>query len=175
MRFASRERPIVGQPEVGAGVIPGTGGTERLPLLVGRGRALEIVLGANDFDGDTAERYGYVNRALQTKSWTVSLTNSLAASRRSIGGPSRRRNTLVNDVSLPSVDRLLDARNAFATALTWPETQQRIRMLFKLGLQQEGDLENRFGAHLAALVDTTGVAVTEWRHFSYRHSCQDDA
>jgi enoyl-CoA hydratase/carnithine racemase len=46
------------------GLHPGGGGTERLPHLVGRGRALEIVLGANDFDGDTAERYGYVNRAL---------------------------------------------------------------------------------------------------------------
>ena len=43
---------------------PGGGGTERLPPLVGRGRALEIILGANDFDGETAERYGYVNRAL---------------------------------------------------------------------------------------------------------------
>src|SRR5260221_6443496 len=64
MRFASRENTLLGQPEVGVGVNPGGGGTERLPPLVGRGRALEIVLGANDFDGDTAERYGYVNRAL---------------------------------------------------------------------------------------------------------------
>ena len=64
MRFASRENTQLGQPEVGVGVHPGGGGAERLPLLVGRGRALEIVLGANDFDGDTAERYGYVNRAL---------------------------------------------------------------------------------------------------------------
>ena len=46
------------------GVHPGGGGTERLPHLVGRGRALEIILGSNDFDGETAERYGYVNRAL---------------------------------------------------------------------------------------------------------------
>src|SRR2546428_2390748 len=64
MRFASRENTLLGQPEVGVGVNPGGGGTERLPLLVGRGRALEIVLSANDFDGATAERYGYVNRAL---------------------------------------------------------------------------------------------------------------
>jgi enoyl-CoA hydratase/carnithine racemase len=60
MRFASRENPRLGQPEVGVGVHPEGGGTERLPHLVGRGRALEIVLGGNDFDGDTAERYGYV-------------------------------------------------------------------------------------------------------------------
>src|SRR5260370_30726180 len=64
MRFASRENAVLAQVEVGAGVHPGGGGTERLPLLLGRGRALEIILGANDFDGETAERYGYVNRAL---------------------------------------------------------------------------------------------------------------
>src|SRR6201985_1013465 len=64
MRFASCENTRLGQPEVGVGLHPGGGGAERLPHLVGRGRALEIVLGANDFDGDTAERYGYVNRAL---------------------------------------------------------------------------------------------------------------
>src|SRR5438309_1783756 len=64
MRFASREHTRLGQPEVGVGLHPGGGGAERLPHLVGRGRALEIILGANDFDGDTAERYGYVNRAL---------------------------------------------------------------------------------------------------------------
>src|ERR1700731_2545278 len=64
MRFASRENTLLGQPEVGVGVHPGGGGAERLPHLVGRGRALEIVLGANDFDGDIAERYGYVNRSL---------------------------------------------------------------------------------------------------------------
>jgi enoyl-CoA hydratase/carnithine racemase len=64
MRFASRDNTRLGQPEVGVGVHPGGGGTERLPHLVGRGRALEIILGANDFDGATAERYGYVNRAL---------------------------------------------------------------------------------------------------------------
>src|SRR5437667_1128207 len=64
MRFASRENTRLGQPEVGVGVHPGGGGAERLPHLVGRGRALEIILGANDFDGDTADRYGYVNRAL---------------------------------------------------------------------------------------------------------------
>src|SRR5712672_3571879 len=64
MRFGSRENMRLGQPEVAVGLHPGGGGTERLPHLVGRGRALEIVLSGNDFDGDTAERYGYVNRAL---------------------------------------------------------------------------------------------------------------
>src|ERR1700694_4055266 len=60
MRFASRENTLLGHPEVGVGVHPGGGGTERLPPLGGRGRALDIVLGANDFDGDTAGRDGDV-------------------------------------------------------------------------------------------------------------------
>src|SRR6201997_2613358 len=64
MRFASREKAVLAQVEVGSGVHPGGGGTERLPALVGRGRALEIIIGSDDFDGETAERYGYVNRAL---------------------------------------------------------------------------------------------------------------
>src|SRR5258708_32693705 len=64
IRFASRENTRIGQPEVGVGLHPGGGGTEPLPDLVGRRRALEIVLGANDFDGPTAERYRYLDPAL---------------------------------------------------------------------------------------------------------------
>lgn len=64
MRFAAIGKAILSQPEVGLGIIPGGGGSTRLPRLVGRGRALEIILGCADFDAELAERYGYVNRAL---------------------------------------------------------------------------------------------------------------
>src|SRR5277367_6303835 len=64
IRFASREHAVFGQPEVGTGLIPGGGALQRLPLLVGRARTLEIVLGGDDFDADTAERYGWINRAI---------------------------------------------------------------------------------------------------------------
>jgi len=64
MRFAALGRAVLAQPEVALGIIPGGSGTQRLPRLVGRGRALEIVLGCDDFPADVAERYGYVNRAL---------------------------------------------------------------------------------------------------------------
>jgi enoyl-CoA hydratase/carnithine racemase len=64
MRFAALGRGVLGQPEVGVGIIPGAGGTVRLPRLVGRARALEIMLGCGDIPADVAERYGYVNRAL---------------------------------------------------------------------------------------------------------------
>src|ERR1700729_689190 len=64
MRFASREKAILSQWEVGAGLVPGGGPLARLPRLMGRGRALEVLLGADDIHGDVAELYGYVNRSL---------------------------------------------------------------------------------------------------------------
>jgi len=64
MRFAALGRAVLSQPEVAVGIIPGGSGTQRLPRLVGRSRAMEIALGADDFPADVAERYGYVNRAL---------------------------------------------------------------------------------------------------------------
>jgi enoyl-CoA hydratase/carnithine racemase len=155
MRFASRENTLLGQPEVGVGVNPGGGGTERLPLLVGRGRALEIVLGANDFDGDTAERYGYVNRALpdaELDSFVDVLARRIASFDRR---PIAAAKALINQVSLPYADWLLDALNSFQTALTWPETLQRIQTLLKRGLQQEEDFENRWPAVLGTLLETS--------------------
>ncbi|MGW5482770.1 enoyl-CoA hydratase/isomerase family protein [Streptomyces sp. NPDC004008] len=153
MRFASRENAVLGQPEVGAGVIPGGGGTERLPLLTGRGRALEVILGADDFDADTAERYGWVNRSLpdsELDDFVDALARRLASFDR---GPIEAAKNLVNQVSLPPVEQLLDGQATFATTLKWPETRQRVAALFERGMQQEGDLENRFGAHLAHLLD----------------------
>jgi enoyl-CoA hydratase/carnithine racemase len=64
LRFASRENALLGQFEVGTGVVPGGGPAARLRRLVGRGRALEILLVADDFDGPRAEQYGYVNRVI---------------------------------------------------------------------------------------------------------------
>src|SRR6267143_3309459 len=154
MRFASRENTRLGQPEVGVGLHPGGGGAERLPHLVGRGRALEIVLGANDFDGDTAERYGYVNRALPD----AELDGFVDALARRIASFDRRAiataKNLVNQVSLPSADRLLAAITSFETALTWPETQQRIQALLKRGLQRDRDFEHRWPAVLDTLLET---------------------
>jgi len=141
MRFASRENLRLGHPE-------------RLPQLVGRGRALEIVLGANDFDGDTAARYGYVNRALldaELDGFVDVLARRIASfDRRAIAAAKN----LINQVSLPSADRLLDALNSFQTALTWPEARQRIQALLKYGLQREVDFENRWPAVLGTLLET---------------------
>jgi enoyl-CoA hydratase/carnithine racemase len=154
MRFASRKNTRLGQPEVGVGLHPGGGGTERLPHLVGRGRALEIVLGANDFDGDTAERYGYINRALpdtELDGFVDALARRIASfDRRAIAATKG----LINQVSLPSADRLLAAITSFETALTWSEAQQRIRTLLDRGLQRDVDFENRWPEILGTVVKT---------------------
>src|SRR6266852_2064436 len=155
MRFASRENTQLGQPEVGVGVHPGGGGAERLPHLVGRGRAFEIILGANDFDGDIAERYGYVNRALpdaELDGFVDALARRIASfDRRAIAAAKN----LINQVSLPSADRLLDALNSFQSALTWSEAQQRIQALLKSGLQRESEFAKAWPAVLGTLLDET--------------------
>src|SRR5260221_70755 len=154
MRFASLENTRLGQPEVAVGLNPGGGGTERLPHLVGRGRALEIVLGGNDFDGATAERYGYVNRALpdaELDGFVDALARRIASfDRRAIAAAKH----LVNQVSLPSADRLLDAFTSFGTALTCPEAQQRIQALLDRGLQREVEFETRWPGVLDTLLET---------------------
>src|SRR6267378_788729 len=153
MRFASRENMRLGQPEVAVGLHPGGGGTERLPRLVGRGRALEIVLSGNDFDGDTAERYGYVNRAFPD----AELDGFVDALARRIASFDQRAITaaknLVNQVSLPSADQLLGSFNSFQAALTWPEAQQRILKLLARGLQKDSEFERQWPSVLGTLLD----------------------
>jgi enoyl-CoA hydratase/carnithine racemase len=92
MRFASRERAILSQWEVGAGLVPGGGPMARLPRLIGRGRALEVLLGADDVRGDLAELYGYVNRALPDTELDGFADALAGGSRRSTSKRSRRPN-----------------------------------------------------------------------------------
>jgi enoyl-CoA hydratase/carnithine racemase len=154
MRFASRENTKLGHPELGVGLHPGGGGTERLPPLVGRGRALEIVLSANDFDGNTAERYGYVNRSLpdaELDAFVEALARRIASfDRRALAAAKN----LVNQVSLPPSDRLLDAFTSFGTALGWPEAQSRVRAVLERGLQRDGDFEKNWPETLGTFVAT---------------------
>src|SRR3546814_4532063 len=102
MRSASREKAILSQWEVGAGLVPGGGPMARLPRLIGRGRAMEVLLGADDISGELAERYGYVNRALPD----VDLDGFVDALARRIASFDKRAivdtKGLVNVASLPS-------------------------------------------------------------------------
>src|SRR6267143_4246927 len=113
MRFASREKAILSQFEVGAGVVPGGGPMARLPRLIGRGRALEVLLGADDLRADLAELYGYVNRSLpdaELDAFVDSLATRIASfDKRAIGETKR----LVNVASLPADSEIELEWNAF--------------------------------------------------------------
>src|SRR5271169_6056134 len=153
LRFASREKAVFGQPEVGAGMFPGGGALERLPLFVGRARALEIILGSDDFDAETAALYGWINRALpdaELDDFVDNLARRIASFDKQALAAAKN---LVNQVSLPSADRLLEALNSFQAALAWTETQQRIEALLKRGLQQDSDFERRWPEVLDTLVE----------------------
>jgi enoyl-CoA hydratase/carnithine racemase len=154
MRFGSRENMRLGQPEVAVGLHPGGGGAERLPHLVGRGRALEIILSGNDFDGELAERYGYINRACpdtELDGFVDTLARRIASFDRPAIAAAKN---LINRVSLPSADDLLDALNSFQTALTWPQSQRRVQALLKRGLQTDSEFEKNWPAALGALLES---------------------
>lgn len=146
LRFASRELAVLGQPEVGLGLFPGGGGTERLPRLVGRARALEIILGCEDFDADTAERYGYVNRAIPDDELDA-FVDRLAGRIASFDRPALAlAKSLVNhSSSLPPGRDLVAAQDAFFGTFQWEATKQRVTRLFEMGFQQPGDVEQRLG------------------------------
>ena len=152
MRFASIERAILGQPEVGVGLVPGGGAMERLPLLVGRARALEIVLGADDFDALTAERYGWINRALpddRLDSFVTGLAQRLASFDKQALAEAKRA---LNRHTLANAEDLRASQSTFQRAAAWPGARNRARKLMDLGIGTRSDLELRFGGRLASLV-----------------------
>src|SRR6201991_1837901 len=129
MRFASREKAILSQWEVGAGLVPGGGPMARLPRLMGRGRALEVLLSANDIDGDLAERYGYVNRALpdaELDGFVDALATRIASFDKQAIAETKR---LVDINSLPPDSEIAPEWDAFLAAVAPPAAQERIRML----------------------------------------------
>jgi enoyl-CoA hydratase/carnithine racemase len=151
MRFASREKAILSQWEVGAGLVPGGGPMARLPRLMGRGRALEILLGADDIDGDLAERYGYVNRSFpdaDLDGFVDALAMRIASFDKQAIVETKR---LVNLNSLPPDAEIAPEWDAFLTSLGRPAAQARIRMLFDRGFHKPGDVESRLGYHVGQL------------------------
>lgn len=151
MRFASREKAILSQWEVGAGLVPGGGPMARLPRLMGRGRALEVLLGADDVDGDLAERYGYVNRALpdaELDAFVDALARRIASFDKLALAETKR---LVNVNSLPTDAEIAPEWDAFLAALGRPAAQARIRLLFERGFHDPGDVESRLGYHVGRL------------------------
>lgn len=148
MRFASTEKAFFGQPEVGNGNLPGGGGLERLPQLIGRGRALEVVLGCNDFDAMTADRYGIVNRALpdeQLDDFVNDLARRLCLFDREAVRTAKRQ---VNRHTLPMNGDIESSYLLYLQSLSWPGAAERRAEALRLGRNQAGDYELNLGYHL---------------------------
>jgi len=151
MRFASREKAILSQWEVGAGVVPGGGPMARLPRLMGRGRALEVLLGADDIPGDLAELYGYVNRSLPDSdldAFVESLATRIASfDKRAISETKH----FADVASLPPDFEIAAEWEVCFASIMRPAAQERIRMLMERGFHRPGDVENRLGYHVGQL------------------------
>jgi len=142
LRFAAQGRAVLAQPEVSIGIIPGGGGTQRLHRLVGRGRALEIVLGCADIDADTAATWGYVNRSLPDAELRP-FVDALAARIASFPPEAVARAKVAVDAAVPDpLDGLLTEDQLFRSTLGEPETKARMAGFLAAGGQtREVELE----------------------------------
>lgn len=154
LRFASRENTLLGQFEVGTGLVPGGGPMARLPRLVGRGRALEILLVADDLDGLRAEQYGYVNRVIPDDQLDDEVGQ--IASRLSCFDHEAiaRTKSYVDRVTLPADSEFPSALSDFFELSGRPAQRARFARLEALGLGVDSDLERSLGRRVTeALVD----------------------
>ena len=135
MSFAARESAIFGQPEAGLGANPGAGGIQHLTRLMGRGRALEVMLSSGDYDADLAERYGWVNRALPADAlgdFVRSLAHRIARFPTSGLAAVKDR---VNAIALASTDDFRRDSDLFGEGAQKPEAQNRMQAALKRGFQ----------------------------------------
>lgn len=150
MGFVSREKAIISQWEVGVGMVAGGGPMARLPGLIGRNRAMEVLLGSDDIRGEQAEAYGYVNRALpdaELDAYVDALAARIAGFDKWAIAQTKR---LVN-TSLPADVELGAGWDACIASLGRPAAQNGIRTLTERGFQSPGDVENRLGFHLGQI------------------------
>jgi enoyl-CoA hydratase/carnithine racemase len=151
MRFASRENAILSHFEVGAGIVPGGGPMARLPRLMGRGRALEVLLGADDIPGDLAERYGYVNRSFpdaQLDEFVDALATRIASFDKVAISETKR---FADVASLPPDYEIAPEWDVCLASIMLPAAQERIKKLMEQGFHKPGDVENRLGYYVGQL------------------------
>jgi len=135
MRFAARETAIFSQPEPAFGQLPGAGGAQHLARLLGRARALEVMLGAQDYDAELAERYGWINRALPAAAlgdFVRSLAHRIAAF--PVAGQVAVKER-VNAIALAPIEDFRRDSDLFGEGVRTPEAQRRIQAAFKRGFQ----------------------------------------
>jgi enoyl-CoA hydratase/carnithine racemase len=152
MRFAARETAIFGQFEPAFGQVPGGGAAQYLTRLMGRGRALEVMLTAADYDADLAERYGWINRALPADAldeFVEALAHRIAAFPAAGHVAVKER---VNAISLAPLDDFLRDSDLFRDSVGRPETQRVIHAAMEMGLQTR-DAELDLAAMLGAVSD----------------------
>jgi len=155
LRFASRENAVLGQFEVGSGVVPGGGPMARLSRLVGRGRALEILLVADDLDGPRAEQYGYVNRTIADDRLDAEIEAIAARLARFDHDAIARTKSYVDRVTLPPDSEFPPALADFFQILGTPAQRERSARLEALGLNLDSDLERDLGRRVVeAFPDT---------------------
>jgi len=148
MRFASRQSALFGQPEIGVGLVPGGGALEWLPRVVGRSRALEIVLSGDDFDADIAERYGWVNRTLddnELDSFVDALVQRLASFDRETLAAAKAQ---INRFATPTATELQSSNDLFFPLLALPGAQARRAKIRNIGYGVPSDFELNFGRYL---------------------------
>lgn len=151
LRYASREKALFGQPEVATGIVPGGGATERLPALIGRDRALEMILGSDDFDATTAESYGLVTRAIDDAELDA-FVRSFASRLSHFSKPAlAKAKAMVNRVSLPSDTLVQSAYSDYFQSLGSPDFRARMPKLAARFAEVGPDLEVRLGHHLGEL------------------------
>jgi enoyl-CoA hydratase/carnithine racemase len=149
MRYASREKAVLSQFEVGAGFVAGGGPMANMVRLIGRGRTMEVMVGADDIDADIAERYGYVNRALPDEEldrFVDALAMRIASFDRQAIVDTKK---LVNTTSLPSNAEMQASWDAFITSVQRPGAQARLKALIEKGLGRPGDVEQHIGRYTA--------------------------
>ncbi len=156
MRFASRQSAIFGNPEVGVGLVPGGGAMEWLPRLVGRSRALEFVLSADDFDADIAERYGWVNRTLDDgdlDQFVEALVRRVASFDRQTLAAAKAQ---INRFGMPTASELQSSNDMIFPMLARPDAQARRAKLRGVGYGVQSDFELNFGRYLPGFGPESG-------------------
>jgi enoyl-CoA hydratase/carnithine racemase len=151
MRFAARDSAIFGHPDAGVGVVPGAGAIQHFPRLMGRPRALEALLGADDFSAELAQSYGWINRVLpdrELRPFVERLAHRIAAFPRVTVQNIKNR---LAGMTLPSEAELRKDGRMFIESIREPETQKRLRALFALGLQSSSEFEMNLGHTLGDL------------------------